>query len=130
MKKRFWPSTFVLLLGCCCFAVEGQLNFFERLINRVVSGAENATTGPTTTTTTTPPPTVIEEEPSRSCANVDHVNINMCKYDSHQEMVDRLKALEEEAPHLAKTGIIGSSVKGKDLIYIKVRLNNLLALSN
>ena len=124
-----WPFTFLALLGCLVVTSDAQLNFFERLLNRVVS-ARNGTTKATATPTTTAQPTVIEDAPSRSCANVDHVNINMCKYDSHQEMVDRLKALEEEAPHLAKTGIIGSSVKGKDLIYIKVRLNNLLALSN
>ena len=54
------------------------------------------------------------------CSRVDHVNIDMCEYDSHEEMVGRLRALEVEHPGLAKTGIIGKTVEGRDLFYIKV----------
>ena len=65
-----------------------------------------------------------KEESPRStepaCARVDRFDINMCKYDSHEEMVGRLRALEVEHPGLAKTGIIGKTVEGRDLFYIKV----------
>ena len=44
----------------------------------------------------------------------------MCEYDSHEEMAERLRALEVSHPGLAKTGIIGKTVEGRDLIYIKV----------
>ena len=54
------------------------------------------------------------------CARVDRFDIDMCKYDSHEEMVGRLRALEAEHPGLAKTGIIGKTVEGSDLIYVKV----------
>ena len=51
---------------------------------------------------------------------MDHVNIDMCEYDSHEAMVERLRALEVSHPGLAKTGIIGKTVEGRDLLYIKV----------
>ena len=52
---------------------------------------------------------------------MDRVGIDMCRYDSHEELVGRLRALEAEHPGLAKTGIIGKTVEGRDLFYIKVR---------
>ena len=65
-----------------------------------------------------------EEERPRStelpCARVDRFDINMCEYDTHEEMVGRLRALEVDHPGLAKTGIIGKTVEGRDLFYIKV----------
>ena len=51
---------------------------------------------------------------------MDRFDINMCEYDTHEEMVGRLRALEVEHPGLAKTGIIGKTVEGRDLFYIKV----------
>jgi hypothetical protein len=41
-----------------------------------------------------------------SCQNVDHVNINMCDYDTHDEMVERLeegltdRCMEEEREYI------------------------------
>ena len=55
-----------------------------------------------------------------ACARVDRFGIDMCKYDAHEEMVARLRALEAEHPGLARTGIIGKTVEGSDIFYIKV----------
>ena len=66
-----------------------------------------------------PPPPPRSTEPP--CARVDRVGIDMCRYDSHEELVGRLRAVEAEHPGLAKTGIIGKTVEGRDLFYIKVR---------
>ena len=56
-----------------------------------------------------------------ACARVDRFGLDMCKYDAHEEMVARLRALEVEHPGLARTGIIGKTVEGSDIFYIKVR---------
>ena len=63
-----------------------------------------------------PPPRPTEP----ACARVDRFGIDMCKYEAHEEMVARLRALEVEYPGLARTGIIGKTVEGSDIFYIKV----------
>ena len=47
----------------------------------------------------------------------------MCRYDRHEEMVGRLRQLENRYGQLAKVGSIGKSVSGRDLVYIKISRN-------
>ena len=56
----------------------------------------------------------------RECAAFDG-GINMCKYESHKQLVAKLKQLERDYPGLAKVGSVGTSVRGRDLAYIKIR---------
>lgn len=49
--------------------------------------------------------------------------INMCGYETHQQMIGRLRLLEQKNPNIAKVGSIGSSVKGKPLVYLKLSGN-------
>ena len=49
--------------------------------------------------------------------------IDMCRYDRHEEMVGRLRQLENRYGQLAKVGSIGKSVSGRDLVYIKISRN-------
>ena len=51
--------------------------------------------------------------------------INMCRYESHDEMVAKLRNLENRYGRqgLAKVGSVGKSVQGRDLIYIKISRN-------
>ncbi len=96
------------------------MNFLGSLLGG--GGDDSNGTAAATPATTAAPPIVetVEGGAGMNCANVDHVNINMCAYDTFDQMVDRLKRLELDHPHLAKTGIIGTSVKGRDLVYIKI----------
>ena len=48
----------------------------------------------------------------RECAVFDG-GINMCSYESHNEMLGKLKTLESRHPNLAKIGVIGNSVQGR-----------------
>ena len=57
-------------------------------------------------------------------SNVDG-GIDMCRYESHEEMIGRLRNLENRYGRqgLAKVGSIGKSVSGRDLVYIKISRN-------
>jgi len=48
--------------------------------------------------------------------------INMCRYETHREMMQRLKTLENN-PDIVKVGSIGSSVRGRPLVYVKLSGN-------
>jgi hypothetical protein len=56
------------------------------------------------------------------CATFDG-GINMCSYDSHDDMLGRLEALAKRNPKLASVGSIGKSVEGRELAYIKISQN-------
>ena len=47
----------------------------------------------------------------------------MCGYQSHDEMLRRLKKLEVAHPDLVRVGSIGKSVRGADLVYVKLSEN-------
>ena len=49
----------------------------------------------------------------------------MCKYESHAEMVGRLRNLEYRygKQGLAQVGTVGKSVQGRELVYIKIGKN-------
>merc|ERR1740131_26421 len=49
--------------------------------------------------------------------------IDMCSYESHNQLIEKFKNLEKKYPNLAQVGSIGKSVKGKPLIYIKLSNN-------
>ena len=49
--------------------------------------------------------------------------IDMCGYESHQEMVGKLRNLQLEHPTLVRVNSIGRSVRGQDLVYIKISGN-------
>lgn len=48
---------------------------------------------------------------------------NITAYHSHEQLVSVLKGLEQQYPTIAKTGTIGQSVQGRDLIYLRVTAN-------
>merc|ERR1719242_2549660 len=50
-------------------------------------------------------------------------NIEMCRYESHREMVDRFMRIQSNFPHIAKVGSIGRSVQGRQLVYLKLSAN-------
>ena len=56
------------------------------------------------------------------CATFDG-GINMCSFESHEAMLQRLNALTNRYPALAQTGTIGRSKEGRDLAYIKISSN-------
>ena len=47
----------------------------------------------------------------------------MCGYQAHDEMLRRLKKLEVAHPDLVRVGSIGKSVRGADLVYVKLSEN-------
>ena len=49
----------------------------------------------------------------------------MCKYEGHDEMAARLRNLENRYGRqgLAKVGVVGNSVQGRSLVYIKISKN-------
>jgi len=49
--------------------------------------------------------------------------INMCGYETHKQMIGRLRNIEQRNPNIAKIGSIGTSVKGKPLVYLKLSGN-------
>jgi len=49
--------------------------------------------------------------------------IDMCSYESHNQLIEKFMNLEKKYPNLAQVGSIGKSVKGKPLIYIKLSNN-------
>jgi len=46
--------------------------------------------------------------------------IAMCQYESHGQMLSKLRALEERRPNLARLERVGSSVKGKPIVALRV----------
>eukprot|EP00095_Tigriopus_kingsejongensis_P002182 maker-scaffold2006_size22768-snap-gene-0.7 protein:Tk02182 transcript:maker-scaffold2006_size22768-snap-gene-0.7-mRNA-1 annotation:"carboxypeptidase d" len=57
-----------------------------------------------------------------SCSAVDG-GINMCSYESHQDMINKLTALVARYPDMAQIGTVGKSVQGRDLVFIKISSN-------
>ena len=59
-----------------------------------------------------------------SSRNVDG-GINMCRYETHGELISRLSSLENRYGRqgLVKVGSVGKSVLGQDLVYIKISRN-------
>lgn len=49
--------------------------------------------------------------------------VQLHKYHSHEELTAIFKTLERNFPAIAKTGIIGKSVQGRDLIYLHITAN-------
>ena len=56
------------------------------------------------------------------CSTFDG-GIDMCSYQSHQEMLGRLHSLERRFPRVAQVGTIGKSVEGRELAFIKISGN-------
>ncbi|CAB4055797.1 CPD [Lepeophtheirus salmonis] len=54
------------------------------------------------------------------CSNTD--GINMCDYESHEELVYKLKELSIRFPELCEIGTIGQSEEGRLLVYAKLGL--------
>merc|ERR1719481_339576 len=49
--------------------------------------------------------------------------INMCGYETHKQMIGRLRRIEQNKPRIAQVGTIGNSVRGKPLVYLKLSGN-------
>jgi len=49
--------------------------------------------------------------------------INMCGYETHKQMIGRLRRIEQRNPSIAQLGTIGTSVRGKPLVYLKLSGN-------
>merc|ERR1719481_2012468 len=49
--------------------------------------------------------------------------INMCGYETHKQMIGRLRRIEQNNPSIAQVGTIGNSVRGKPLVYLKLSGN-------
>ena len=58
----------------------------------------------------------------RECETVEN-GIDMCDYESHEEMVEKLESLATQYPNLALVSSVGSSVQGRPLAYIKISGN-------
>ena len=52
--------------------------------------------------------------------------IDMCEYETHEELIERLRQLERKYPGLAQVGSVGKSVKGREMVYIKIRSVSLM----
>ena len=59
---------------------------------------------------------------SDACSNYDG-GIDMCSYQSHEEMIKRLERLQTQYPTLVRVESLGKSVRGKDLVYAKLSEN-------
>ena len=66
-------------------------------------------------------PNFIEVVP-RECETVEN-GIDMCDYESHEEMVEKLESLAIQYPNFAMVGSVGNSVQGRPLAYIKISGN-------
>ena len=64
------------------------------------------------------------EESTRGadCSNYDG-GIDMCDYQAHEEMVERLERLQTRFPNLVRVGSLGKSVRSRDLVYAKLSEN-------
>ena len=51
------------------------------------------------------------------------LTFDMCDYESHEEMVEKLESLATQYPNLAMVGSVGNSVQGRPLAYIKISGN-------
>ena len=49
--------------------------------------------------------------------------VQLTKYHTHEEFKALFDDLEKQYPFIAKTGVIGKSVQGRDLIYIQITSN-------
>ena len=58
----------------------------------------------------------------RECETVEN-GIDMCDYESHEEMVEKLESLATQYPNLALVSSVGNSVQGRPLAYIKISGN-------
>jgi carboxypeptidase D len=50
-------------------------------------------------------------------------DIQLSKYHTHDELKSLFEDLEKQYPLIAKTGVIGKSVQGRDLVYLRVTSN-------
>jgi len=50
-------------------------------------------------------------------------DINMCRYETHREMIQKLQDLERNNPRLVKVGSIGKTDQGRPLVYVKISNN-------
>ena len=67
-------------------------------------------------------PTNFIEVVPRYCETVEN-GIDMCDYESHEEMLEKLESLAAQYPNLAMVGSVGNSVQGRPLAYIKISGN-------
>ena len=106
--SRFEMRVFVCLLACLAVAVGQNLPLSDAAFrgNNRVSAANNGVRE--------------SRQQRRECAAFDG-GINMCKYETHKQMLAKLRRLESEYPGLAQVGSVGTSVRGRDLAYIKIR---------
>ena len=58
----------------------------------------------------------------RECETVEN-GIDMCHYESHEEMIEKLESLATQYPNLALVSSVGNSVQGRSLAYIKISGN-------
>lgn len=62
-----------------------------------------------------------------TCRNIESEDggegINMCRYESHDELVNLLKDLSARYPHLASVGIVGDSTQGRPIPFIRITQN-------
>ena len=66
-------------------------------------------------------PNFIEFIP-RECETIEK-GIDMCDYESHEEMIEKLEILATQYPNLAMVDSVGNSVQGRTLVYIKISGN-------
>ena len=67
-------------------------------------------------------PNFIEVVPPRECETIEN-GIDMCEYENHEEMVEKLESLAIKYPNLAMVGSVGNSIQGRPLAYIKISRN-------
>ena len=68
------------------------------------------------------PTKFIEVVPQRECETIEN-GIDMCDYESHEEMLEKLESLATKYPNLAMVDSVGNSVQGRPLAYIKISGN-------
>ena len=56
-----------------------------------------------------------------SCGNKD--GINMCNYENHNQLIQKLDNLQANYPNLASVGQVGSSIEGRPIKFIKISAN-------
>lgn len=49
--------------------------------------------------------------------------VQITRYHSHEQLISTLIMLQEQFPQIAKTGSIGKSVQGRELMYIRITAN-------
>ena len=68
------------------------------------------------------PTNFIEVVPQRECETIEN-GIDMCDYESHEEMLEKLESFATQYPNLAMVSSVGNSVQGRPLAYIKISGN-------